>query len=491
MDTAPTEVSFFAQTKLFTLGCILSAYKIFLEPRKIEDEDRRVEFILNTILCGTILFLTYLECLLVVQRFYWTSHYNIPYTGVRIELFTSLYGVFISLLYLSRRGFVRLVSYCFIALYFIGTTYSAFIWGPYLYQVLLSYALLIVMTSILLRARTGFFLTILITATIFFLSLLDIHHLIHFDQSWKLTPIQLSDSFKFSITYGMIVFISWLSNREITKSLRRAHVSEKALKDKNESLERIVEERTIALQKVQAEKVSQLYRLAEFGKLSSGMFHDLMNPLTILGMQVETLGKDHSINPQILQVNIDNAIGTSKRIESFMESIRKQLSMETNIKEFSLNDEISNVIGLLRYKANQAHITIRFKSDRALKTFDDSNKFHQIILNILSNAIDASEKTVVTLHMKKRDRSAIITIRDKGCGIPQEHIDKIFDPFFTTKSQYKGMGLGLSNTKKAVHDLNGTISVTSTENEGTLFTIILPLKKHEGSIGAKPHLDSA
>ena len=76
-----------------------------------------------------------------------------------------------------------------------------------------------------------------------------------------------------------------------------------------------------------------------------------------------------------------------------------------------------------------------------------------------------------------------IMISDTGCGIAPQNIQKIFDPFFTTKDLGKGTGLGLTVSHRIIEDHTGIIDVESLENQGTCFTVKLPIHIHEGANG--------
>jgi signal transduction histidine kinase len=82
--------------------------------------------------------------------------------------------------------------------------------------------------------------------------------------------------------------------------------------------------------------------------------------------------------------------------------------------------------------------------------------------------------TVSTFSEKDR---TCVSVRDNGCGIPHEHIDRIFDPFFTTKSPGKGTGLGLSISYRIIKEHEGTVTVESAPNKGSTFTVKLPQAK--------------
>ncbi|MCF6159034.1 MAG: HAMP domain-containing histidine kinase [wastewater metagenome] len=85
---------------------------------------------------------------------------------------------------------------------------------------------------------------------------------------------------------------------------------------------------------------------------------------------------------------------------------------------------------------------------------------------------------MLSIKTEKTNSAAQIELTDTGCGIPEENITEIFNPFFTTKESGKGTGLGLSICRKIIQEHGGTIQVTSRVENGTSFTIKLPLAKH-------------
>jgi two-component system NtrC family sensor kinase len=116
----------------------------------------------------------------------------------------------------------------------------------------------------------------------------------------------------------------------------------------------------------------------------------------------------------------------------------------------------------------------------------DRNQFQGVILNMIINALDATEpggsitiSTAADLSAGASGKKGVeITIADTGCGVPQEHLDKLFDPFFTTKEVGQGTGLGLSVSLGIVERHGGTIRVQSEVGKGTSFFIWLPIEKH-------------
>lgn len=106
------------------------------------------------------------------------------------------------------------------------------------------------------------------------------------------------------------------------------------------------------------------------------------------------------------------------------------------------------------------------------------SELNQVFMNILLNAGQAiRERGIVTVSTSLDGEHVVVAIGDDGVGIPEELLPKIFDPFFTTKPVGTGTGLGLAISYGLIKKHHGTIDVTSTPGEGTLFLIRLPLRQ--------------
>jgi signal transduction histidine kinase len=114
----------------------------------------------------------------------------------------------------------------------------------------------------------------------------------------------------------------------------------------------------------------------------------------------------------------------------------------------------------------------------------DPGLLRQIVINLLSNALDAVEHAgTVTLMAQSLDGHVLITVRDTGTGIAPEDLRRIFEPFYTTKGRGKGTGLGLAICRELAKALGGTIAVESTPGQGSAFTLRLP---RSGNTQAEP-----
>jgi len=408
------------------------------------------------------------------------------YKGVPIILSCLVVLFFLFLYALSRKGYFILASYLLIFLYFLTISYACFHWGTNLPTALLSFSLIIIMASILISTRFAFILSCSIAAVVIALAYLENRGVIHPARYWLIKRIYTSDGIGYAIILFLIAVVSWLSNREIEGSLRRARLSESALKEERDLLEIKVEQRTRELQEAQSEKITQLYRFAEFGKLASGLFHDLMNPLTSISLYLEHMNKANPAEVAETQNYLKKAFEASKRIDRFSQAVRKQLQHREARELFSVTEGVRQAIQLVAHKAWQEGIKINYEPTQEIETFDNPLKFHQVVVNLISNAIDSyadipkdhRRKSEIALTLERRGLGINLTIQDWGSGISDEAREKIFQPFYTTKTSGKGIGIGLSTTKEIIEkDFGGKIEMESVSGQGTIFRISFPWRE--------------
>ena len=392
------------------------------------DEDLlRRKDILHTILIGSIVMLAILDGVVLFH----TIQDGASYRDIPFAVFSVLPAFFILLYVLSRCGYQGPASYLLIATYLTSASYAAYRWGVGMQMVLIAYALIIVMATILCGTKCGFLVTGIIAAFIIPLWNAQIHGVI----ATQAQRLSADDAVVFSILYFLIMIVAWLYNREIEHSLRRAKISEQALKEERDLLEIKVAERTDELRRTQLEKVQQLNRLAELGQLSSGLFHDILNLLTALSLRADA---DEEKDPSLI-----SALKTTKQIEGFMQAVRKQIRGVREWESFSLMEGVNHAIHLVRYQANKEHVSILFDHDpRAdIVHFDAPFKFQEIIINLLLNAIESYENIPASDHrartikitLEEHNEVATLSVRDNGCGMSPAVRARLFEPFFTTK----------------------------------------------------------
>lgn len=218
-------------------------------------------------------------------------------------------------------------------------------------------------------------------------------------------------------------------------------------------------------------------KMAELGRLSVGMVHELNTPLSVIASAVQLILREEEVSPSIKEMleRIDS------EVHRLSEYTRGVLSFartgEEPEPEADVNQVLQEVMVFLRYEARKRSITMIEELDYdMLPVAADINRLKQIFINLIMNAFQAmghGGALRVSTSMPD-DRSARIEIADTGEGIPPERLERIFEPFFTTKKTGEGTGLGLYIVGKMVELMHGRITVTSRVGEGTTFTIILP-----------------
>jgi signal transduction histidine kinase len=157
---------------------------------------------------------------------------------------------------------------------------------------------------------------------------------------------------------------------------------------------------------------------------------------------------------------------------------------ESHFEFDDLHELIDKMILLVSPQSNAKKVEVKREYDPAIdKAWMDTEKMKQVILNLLSNAVESTSEggTIEFTTQSGVDKGMpiiSIKIKDNGSGISQDMIDKIFDPYFTTKhksSMHNGTGLGLFIAHQNMQDHNGTIDVKSKVNRGTTFTLTLPV----------------
>lgn len=253
-------------------------------------------------------------------------------------------------------------------------------------------------------------------------------------------------------------------------------------------------------------------KLASIGQLSAGVAHEINNPagyalsnLNCIDGYIKTirtycnniesvLQSSANNNPDLLALikkckddleldfvfeDITDALSDSKqgleRIQSIVISLQGFARQDSkNKEEMCLNECIENTLKLVQSELNhkaELHLSLgdlpRFKGR--------SGELSQVILNLLTNAIDAIEDNgLIKIATDADEKYVNFSIEDTGSGVSEEKIDKIFDPFYTTKEEGKGTGLGLSISHSIIAQHNGELIATSREGEGTTFRFTIP-----------------
>lgn len=280
-----------------------------------------------------------------------------------------------------------------------------------------------------------------------------------------------------------IAFICWLSNREIERKTENCSQLKKDLEAEKDLLKIRIAQVTKDLREAQQNEVKHLAQLANFGKLSGGFFHELANPLTAISLNMDEVNQACQGNPiwEKFGTNVERSVMAAKKMGNFLSSIRKQIAKKDEKSLFSLNHEIEEVLEILEQKARKNKVSLVFKCDNNILLFNSQVRFHQLVINLISNAIDSYSEigkrdgtNIVNISLYDNRDKIVFSVRDRGCGITKEVQEKMFKPFFTTKCPSNNSGLGLSLVHSIVkQDFKGKIKIESKKNKGSKFIILL------------------
>jgi two-component system, NtrC family, sensor kinase len=239
------------------------------------------------------------------------------------------------------------------------------------------------------------------------------------------------------------------------------------------------------------QQLIQSQKLAAIGELSSGIAHEINNPLAIIGQETEWIKhvlKDDNLQAPGAEDELrDSLQEIVRQVDRCREITHKLLDFarkkEPLIQSADVNRLIEDMARLIEKEAANKNIKIirnYLKDLPRVKT--DPPLLRQVVLNLLNNAAYAIGKDgeIVIRTELSANNSIALVFSDTGCGIPKEQLDKVFDPFFTTKPPGKGTGLGLSISHSIIAKLGGRITVASEPGKGATFTIHLPLTHAEG-----------
>ncbi len=226
-------------------------------------------------------------------------------------------------------------------------------------------------------------------------------------------------------------------------------------------------------------QIDQSEKLAVIGQIAAGVAHEIGNPLTSISSLVQILqrkSQDSFMNEQF--VNIKENIDRITKIVRELVDFSRPPSYETSDQD--VTDVIKTALGIVKYDKRVRKVDFETDLKTNLPNVNiAADQLLQVFVNILINALDAIDGNGMIMVKSNYDSKNIyIELSDDGCGIDEITSEKIFDPFFTTKEVGKGTGLGLSVSYGIIKRFNGEIIVKSKLNEGSTFTVVLPIHKN-------------
>ncbi|KHD37998.1 histidine kinase [Clostridium acetobutylicum] len=211
--------------------------------------------------------------------------------------------------------------------------------------------------------------------------------------------------------------------------------------------------------------------------------HELKTPLTSIKGFAETLRyvDDDNQKGEFLDIIDDEVDRLTRLISDILTLSDIEIRPSMKKEEFDVNEIIKAVCGLLEKSASRKNISLKVFGEDVPNLIGDNDKFKQMIINLVDNAIKYTEAGgEVSVYKKYTKDDVIISVKDNGVGIPKEHLQRIFERFYRVdKARSRangGTGLGLAIVKHIVLNFNGSINIESKLGVGSEFVITIPYK---------------
>ena len=263
--------------------------------------------------------------------------------------------------------------------------------------------------------------------------------------------------------------------------------------DEIAELSQAFEKMVSAVGKAQSRAVAN-ERLAAIGKMAAHVTHEIRNPLSSIGLNIELLDEELANagvrgESKTLLASITREVSRLEQLSE--EYLRVARLPSPRMEADNLAELVTEVANFARPEAERAHCTLVVTGaddDLPAALFDEA-QLRQALLNLLRNAREAMpDGGEIEIHVEAEGMSVLVSVKDRGTGIPDEVRAKIFDPFFSTKGE--GTGLGLAITRQIVEAHGGALSASAREGGGTTFTIALPIAPHRAKSYSDRHAPS-
>ena len=224
-------------------------------------------------------------------------------------------------------------------------------------------------------------------------------------------------------------------------------------------------------------QISRNEQMNAMGQLASGVAHEIRNPLNSIATIVQQLDKDFEpINDKdefhsLAKIVSKEVQRMNRTIENFLRFSKPEPILKN---KFQLKDLLTAIEEQFAPLLKEKGIKFSLKENWDGIVNWDKNQIKQVLINLITNSIESiKDSGEIVLIISKIDKNVELKLSDNGEGIPKENLQKIFNLYFTSKA--KGTGIGLSIIQRIVNEHSGIVTVESTQEKGTSFTISIPI----------------
>jgi PAS domain S-box-containing protein len=270
-----------------------------------------------------------------------------------------------------------------------------------------------------------------------------------------------------------------LSHRDLSGTTRFEKRRITPLKEADETIGIVVIVEDITEFRQLLDQTVHMEKLAEVGRLTAALAHEVNSPLAIIAYAAQLLAREEPLS-DFQQEIIARIAGETERLKGLTGSLLSfSRPQDENFVAIDLNELLADILRLLRFEILRHSIKLREDYGEIPLVEADANRLKQVLINLVMNAVQAmGTKGTLTLTTRTHAEDyAEILLHDSGPGIPAELRERIFDPFFTTKADGEGTGLGLYVCRHIILEHQGTIEIDSSSESGTTVKVTLPAKR--------------
>jgi signal transduction histidine kinase len=224
-------------------------------------------------------------------------------------------------------------------------------------------------------------------------------------------------------------------------------------------------------------QLGQAEKLATIGTFTSGVAHDINNPLYLLMSLAESLSDEQ--DPAVVREHARDMLRAVRRIAGIVQGLTRyaRVPQGEDWVNVELTGKLDEAVRLAQYAAGLNDIAVVKEYGDRSAVRGSPEELLQVFVNVITNAMQAMQgRGTLRLATHRENGAVAVDISDSGPGIPEDILEKIFDPFFTTKRPGEGTGLGLHISRSIVKKFGGRIVVSSHQGRGTTFQLQFPVE---------------